>query len=316
MDHFELYKNCCLCPRQCRVNRTNENGRTRLGFCEETAQLRVGYIGPHFGEEPPITGQRGSGTVFFAGCSLKCSFCQNHQISHQGVGEIMGLSRLLRELDDMIRRHHVHNINLVTPDHFFPHIFHLVALLRRKGVCLPIIFNVSGYQSNEVLKIAADYVDIYLPDFKYSDSSLAASLSKCRDYPRVALEAIAEMVRQKGYLDACSPGLETAGKGVLVRHLILPGKIVNSIDALTNLFLEFGSGLPLSIMTQYHPVLEQKERDLGRFISWEEFNRVYSHAQELGFEYLFVQFPEKDLDQPEISPFLPDFQGAEPFKYA
>ena len=316
MDHFEFYKDCRLCPRQCRINRCNGNGRTRLGFCGQTAQLRVGYVGPHFGEEPPITGQRGSGTVFFTGCSLKCSFCQNHQISHQGIGEIMVLSRLLQELDDIIRLHHVHNINLVTPDHFFPHVFHLVSLLRKKGFCPPTIFNVSGYQSQKMLKIAEDYVDIYLPDFKYSDSSLAASLSKCRDYPRVALEAIAEMVRQKGYLDACSPGLETAGKGVLVRHLVLPGKIANSIDALTSLFLEFGPGLPLSIMSQYHPVLEQKERDLDRFISWEEFNRVYSHAQELGFEYLFVQFPEKDMDQPEISPFLPDFQGAEPFKCA
>jgi putative pyruvate formate lyase activating enzyme len=275
----------------------------------------VGYVGPHFGEEPPISGQSGSGTVFFTGCSLKCAFCQNHQISHQGTGEMMGLDRLRQALQNMIRLHHVHNINLVTPDHFFPHIFHLVALLRRKGFDIPVIFNVSGYQSHEILKIAADYVDIYLPDFKYSDPSLAASLSKCRDYPSIALEAIVEMVRQKGFLDACSTGSQLATQGVLVRHLILPGEIENSINALTSLFVEFGSGLPLSLMSQYHPVLRQKETNLNRYVSGEEFNRVYSHAQELGFEHLFVQFPEENIARhPEISPFLPDFRRKEPFK--
>jgi putative pyruvate formate lyase activating enzyme len=318
MDLFQLYKNCCLCPRECGINRSESQGRARFGFCGETDQLRVGYVGPHFGEEPPITGERGSGTVFFSGCSLKCSFCQNNQISHQGMGVAMGVERLFQELDHMIRLHHVHNINLVTPDHFFPHVICLISLLRENGFALPVIFNLSGYQSLEMLKVAEDYVDIYLPDFKYSDSLLATGLSKCRDYPQVALEAIAEMVRQKGFFNnALLPGSNLARKGVLVRHLILPGNIENSINALTSLFVEFGPGLPLSLMSQYHPVRPHRENGLNRFISHEEFTSVYSHAQELGFESLFVQFPREDASpQPEISPFLPDFRRAKPFRCA
>jgi len=286
-----------------------------MGFCGETDQLRVAYVGPHFGEEPPITGKNGSGTVFFTGCSLRCSFCQNYQISHQDVGENVSMEELIHELKNMILHNHVHNINFVTPDHFFPHVFILVSLLRENGFDLPIIYNLSGYESVEILKTAEDYVDIYLPDFKYSDTSIAAKLSKCPDYPEVALEALAEMIRQKGFLDVCSTGDTFAKKGVLVRHLILPGKVENSIAVLTTLFVEFGSGLPLSLMSQYYPFIAHKDQNLNRFVSEEEFDLVYSHARDLGFEHLLVQFPEEDLlRKPGISPFLPDFTKAQPFE--
>jgi putative pyruvate formate lyase activating enzyme len=187
--------------------------------------------------------------------------------------------------------------------------------LREKGLDLPIVYNLSGYQSVEMLKAAADYANIYLPDFKYSDSFLAGKLSKCPDYPGVALEAIAEMVLQKGFLDACLTRSGTAKRGVLVRHLILPGNVENSINALTGLFVEFGSGLPLSLMSQYHPALYRKDEDLNRFVSEEEFGRVYSHAIELGFEHLFVQFPDKDPGaRCRRSSFFPDFRQTDPFK--
>jgi putative pyruvate formate lyase activating enzyme len=297
------------------VNRASGDGKTPLGFCGETNQLRVAYVGTHFGEEPPITGKNGSGTVFFSGCSLRCSYCQNHQISHKGMGKCLSLEQLLERVERMIRVSHVHNINFVTPDHFFPHVFRLVALLHNKGFKYPVIYNLSGYQSVEMLRIAEDYADIYLPDFKYSDSSPAATHSKCRDYPDVALSAIEEMVKQKGFLDASSTGADLARKGVLVRHLILPGNVENSINALTILFVEFGKGLPLSLMSQYHPGTNQRDKELNRLLSHEEFYKVYSHAMELGFENLFVQFPEKKLMcQSTHSPFLPDFQQAEPFK--
>jgi putative pyruvate formate lyase activating enzyme len=315
MDLLRFYKNCRLCPRNCGVNRVDGGDKTRMSFCGETDQLRVAYVGPHFGEEPPITGKNGSGTVFLTGCSLRCSFCQNYQISHQCVGKNMSLEELLQDLRNMIQRNHVHNINFVTPDHFFPHVFSLVSLLRENGFDLPIIYNLSGYESVEILKTAEDYVDIYLPDFKYSDPSLAAKLSKCPDYPEVALEALAEMIRQKGFLDVCSTGGTFARKGVLVRHLILPGKVENSIAVLTTLFVEFGSGLPLSLMSQYYPFIAHKDQNLNRFVSEEEFDLVYSHARDLGFEHLLVQFPEKDLlRKPGISPFLPDFTKAQPFE--
>ncbi len=315
MNQINFYKNCRLCPRECGVNRLAGSDNVKAGFCGETDQLRVGYIGPHFGEEPPISGKNGSGTVFLSGCSLKCAFCQNHQISHQGLGTYMGLRELARKLEDLTGRHHVHNINFVTPDHFFPHIFRLVSLLRKQGIDLPIVFNTSGYQSVETLKHAEDYADIYLPDFKYADPSLAEDLSKCRHYSQVALDAIAEMVRQKGFLDVCRTEEAFAKKGVLVRHLIIPGHAENSINALTSLFLEFGPGLPLSLMSQYHPVRHHDDIDLNRCLSEEEFNNAYSHARDLGFEHLFVQFPDKNSEhRPTTSPFLPNFEQSEPFK--
>jgi putative pyruvate formate lyase activating enzyme len=315
MDIIQFYNNCHLCPRNCGANRVFGEKNPRVGFCGETDQLRVAYVGPHFGEEPPITGKNGSGTVFFTGCSLRCSFCQNYQISHQRVGSNISLEELLQKLKNMIRKNHVHNINFVTPDHFFPHVFSIVSLLRENAFDLPIIYNLSGYESVEILKSAEDYVDIYLPDFKYSDSSLAAELSKCPDYPEVALEALTEMVRQKGLLDVCSNGGTLARKGVLVRHLILPAKIENSMDVLTTLFVEFGSRLPLSLMSQYVPVVSNRDQDLNRSISEEEFDLVYSHARNLGFEHLFVQFPEKYVSPKQrISRFLPDFTKTQPFE--
>ncbi|MCJ7683254.1 MAG: 4Fe-4S cluster-binding domain-containing protein [Desulfobacteraceae bacterium] len=314
MDLIESYRNCVLCPRQCRVNRVDDCDDAHTGLCGETHQLRVAYIGPHFGEEPPISGKKGSGTIFFTGCSLKCSFCQNHQISHYGVGTGTDLEELGAKITDMVYHHHVHNINFVTPDHFFPHLFQLVSLLRREGFNLPVVYNLSGYQSVEALKSARDYVDIYLADFKYSDASLAAALSKCRDYPQIALEAIAEMVSQKGFLDSSFTDGFLATRGVLIRHLVLPGKVANSINALTTLFVEFGPDLPLSLMSQYHPVVPQKDEDLNRSVSEEEFDGVYYHAKELGFEHLFVQFPEKGTGQHRaVSPFLPDFERPDPF---
>jgi len=310
----KFYENCRLCPRYCGVNRVRGGGAGQTGVCGETDQLRVAYVGPHFGEEPPITGENGSGTVFFTGCSLRCSFCQNYQISQKGVGIEITARKLLEKIEGMIRDHCVHNINFVTPDHFFPHVFRLVSLLRKDGFDLPVLFNLSGYQAPELLRIAEDYADIYLPDFKYSDTSLAAKLSTCRNYPDVALKAIGEMVKQKGFFDTFLKRSVMAKKGVLVRHLILPGKVENSVDALTSLFLEFGKELPLSLMSQYHPVARQKDGALNRFLSQEEFDSVYAHTIDLGFENLFVQFPEKRSgSQSASSPYLPNFQQAKPF---
>jgi putative pyruvate formate lyase activating enzyme len=314
MDHLRLFENCHLCPRDCGVNRSVEGGSARAGFCREGLHLRVAHVGPHFGEEPPITGKNGSGTIFFTGCSLRCTICQNYQISRDGVGKPCRVDELSERVLEMIRVHQVHNINFVTPDHFFPYTFQLVTLLRKAGFDLPVVYNLSGYQSVDILKTAGDYADIYLPDFKYADPALAASLSKCRDYPQVALTSISEMVRQKGFLDKATDGSAPAKEGVLVRHLILPGKVENSIGALTTLFLEFGVGLPLSLMSQYYPVLPQRDDDLNRAITREEFDRVYSHALDLGFEHLFVQFPdEASCPRSDTPPFLPDFHCQEPF---
>lgn len=315
MDFLKLYQNCRLCPRECGVNRLDEGEGAPSGFCREGHRLRVAYIGPHFGEEPPITGANGSGTIFFTGCSLRCSFCQNYQISRNGLGRTLAMEELLERVIEMIRGEKgVHNLNMVTPDHFFPHVFSLVSLLRQEGYDLPVVFNLSGYQSLSMLKMAEEYADIYLPDFKYADPDLSTRLSKCRDYPEKALEALLEMVRQKGFLDSFASGLPLARRGVLVRHMILPGKTGNSLNALTTLFLELGPLLPLSLMSQYTPVIHQKDHTLNRFVTREEFDRVYQHALDLGFEHLFVQFPgESPTHHPHGTPFLPDFLRDEPF---
>jgi putative pyruvate formate lyase activating enzyme len=313
---FKLFESCCLCPRACLVNRRGDGPAAKTGVCRETHQLRVAHVGAHFGEEPPITGERGSGTVFFTGCSLRCSFCQNLQISQGGVGSVLTSEGLVDRIETMIRVHSVHNVNFVTPDHFFPHVFRAVDLLRKKGYTLPVIYNLSGYQSMDLLRQAEDFVDIYLPDFKYADPRLAAKLSRCLDYPTVAIEAIAFMARQKGFLRTCAleGGLAIATRGLLVRHLILPGFVENSKEALTTLFIEFGPGLPISLMSQFHPVVRHRVGSLNRFLSASEFEAVYHHAQELGFEHLFVQFPENPAGPDGPSPFVPDFERAEPFE--
>ncbi len=305
-----LYENCRLCPRNCGVNRL----KGESGFCREAGDLRVSYVGPHFGEEPPLTGTRGSGTVFFTGCSLRCCYCQNFQISRESIGTAMKVEDLLARILLMIGEKGVHNINMVTPDHFFPHVFRVTELLRESGSKLPIVYNLSGYQSKAVLEMAEPLVEIYLPDFKYSDRDLSSRLSGCGDYPENALAAVTEMLKQKGFLDSCEDENQPASKGVLVRHMILPGRIQNSLDVLTTLFLEFGPGLPLSLMSQYAPVRPQKLDDLNRSVHAEEFDRVYRHALELGFERLYVQFPEERSSGVKCrAAFLPDFRRENPF---
>ncbi len=303
---------CRLCPRQCGANRFA--GAT--GYCGESDQLRVAAIEAHFGEEPPISGTQGSGTVFFSGCSLKCLYCQNYQISHEGVGKSVTVASVADKLAFLIRQQHIHNINFVTPDHFFPRTIAIVDKLREKKFHLPIVYNLSGYQSISSLHLIEAVADIYLPDFKYSDSKLATQLSNCRDYPQIALSAIAEMVRQKGFLDSVSENdnsqKKIASRGVLVRHLIIPGQIKNSLDALTMLFVEFGAYLPLSLMSQYCPVRQFHRSFLNRPITQLEFSRVYEHAQQLGFHDLFVQFPEATTAL-SAQPFLPNFLQEQPF---
>jgi len=310
-DLLKLFEECRLCPRNCGINRMHESAKAHSGFCRQDYRLRVAHVGAHFGEEPPISGTRGSGTIFFSGCSLRCSFCQNHQISLEGSGDIMTIEELYETVVELIKRQDVHNINLVTPDHFFPYTFQLVDLLRENGYNIPILYNTSGYQSLTMLKLAEDYADIYMPDYKYSDTEIAKALSRCSDYPGKALEAISEMVRQKGFLDATQEGHEAAARGVLVRHLILPGKVRNSMDALTSLFLEFGPEIPISLMSQYHPVAQHKDPDMNRKITIDEFDTVYQHALDFGFKNMFIQFPaDYRQDKP---PFLPDFHEDEPF---
>jgi putative pyruvate formate lyase activating enzyme len=223
-------------------------------------------------------------------------------------------------------RTRAHNVNFVTPDHFFPHTVAIVRSLRERGVGIPVVYNVSGYQRIESLRLIEPIADIYLPDFKYGRGDLASRLSRAADYPVVTLEAISEMVRQKGFLDAfpdeeydqVSDGRPlnrgwVAQHGVLVRHLMLPGQVQNSKTVLDMLFLEFGQDLPISLMGQYVPVFPVKsDSPLNRRLSEDEFDAVTGHALGLGFRNLFVQHPERLAVDAQA--FLPDFQRDRPFR--
>jgi putative pyruvate formate lyase activating enzyme len=320
-DLFSRYRSCELCPRRCGVDRT----AGKAGFCGEGARLRIAAIEAHLGEEPPISGMNGSGTVFFSGCSLRCLYCQNYQISHEGRGREWGLEGPVDRLAMLHQDPGIHNVNFVTPDHFLPHTVAIVEGLRGRGIRIPVLYNLSGYQLVESLRLIQPAADIYLPDFKYADAALARSLSCCPDYAPVALDALAEMVRQKGFLDTSVSGQDhkdhsadqdgtprIARKGVLVRHLILPGQVENSRQVLDMLFLEFGKDLPLSLMSQYVPIRRFPEAPfLDRLVAEDEFHEILEHAQKLGFRNVFVQHPEPAAQG--ARPFLPDFGSSVPF---
>ncbi|MCD6329608.1 MAG: radical SAM protein [Candidatus Cloacimonetes bacterium] len=313
---MHTYKNCNLCPRECKINRT----RGQKGYCRETAQLRISDIGAHFGEEPPISGTNGSGTIFFTGCSLKCCYCQNYQISFNGFGIPYTCERVAKDIKELIFTYDIHNVNFVTPDHFFPHTIKIVELLRKADISLPILYNMSGYQKVDSIKALDEYADIYMPDFKYADRKLAKELSNAEDYPDRALESLIEMVRQKGFLDSFVEDKPIASKGVLVRHLILPEQVQNSKDVLTTLFIEFGKDIPISLMSQYNPPAMLINNDdifrrfLGRRITLEEFNDVYEHALSLDFTNMLVQFPQDFVSKKDQTDFSPDFREEKPFR--
>jgi len=302
MDSFALYQQCTLCPRDCNVDRTKSSS----GFCGESATCRVSFIGPHFGEEPSFTGTKGSGTIFFSGCSSQCFFCQNYQISIHHDGRTITPAELLSEVRALLLKG-VHNLNFVTPDHFWPHIELLCRALREKGIKIPKIFNCSGYQRPEKVEDYAKEIDIFLPDFKFAEPELAKMCMGDARYPEIAFEAIRTMVKLKGFLEPWDvTGQQTAHLGVLVRHLVLPGYIENSLKVLKLLHQEFGSGLPLSIMSQFRPVPNCfRKQKLERTLRPEEYHQVLELVEKLGFEKVYTQ------ELKEETAFMPDFKDPE-----
>ncbi len=298
------YSNCRLCPRECGVNRLSGE----IGFCGETAELRIAAMLAHFGEEPCITGKRGSGTVFFSGCGCGCFFCQNFQISHQHIGKIYSQDDLLNGLRGLVAQG-VHNLNFVTPDHYWPHIKATCLALRDEGVDIPFLWNSSGYANVELVPEQCRLFDVFLPDFKFALPELAEKCMGDSRYPEIALKALSEMVDRKGFLRPWDPSGEiTATRGVLVRHLVLPGQLDNSIRTLDLLIEHFGPNLPLSIMSQFQPMPECDR--LGIFnskISVEDYAKVCEHAVSLGFTRLFAQEGLGD------DSFAPDFTSDKPF---
>lgn len=298
------YDNCCLCPRECGVNRNN--GET--GFCGESAELRIAAMLAHFGEEPCITGKNGSGTVFFSGCGCGCFFCQNFQISHQHIGKIYSPGDFLNALRGLVAQG-VHNLNFVTPDHYWPHIKAACLALRDDGVDIPFLWNSSGYANASLVPEQCRVIDVFLPDFKFALPELAEKCMGDSRYPEIALKALSEMVDRKGFLRPWdTSGEMTATQGVLVRHLVLPGQLDNSIRALELLNEHFGPNLPISIMSQFQPMPECER--LGLFnskIAVDDYDKVCEYADSLGFTRIFIQEGLGD------DSFAPDFTSDRPF---
>ena len=273
---------CRLCPRKCGVKRLSGE----RGFCRMGAELKAARAAAHFWEEPVISGQNGSGTVFFSGCTLRCIYCQNAEISCENYGKTLN-SDDLRAVFERLVAQGAENINLVTPTHFLPTI--LPALTPKLPV--PVVYNCGGYESVETLRELESYIDIYLPDMKYSDNTLAAKLSAAPDYFETADAAICEMVRQVG-----APVIENGQmkRGVLVRHLVLPGCVDNSLGVLDWFSERFPSGEALfSLMRQYTPIkATQNLPPFDRKVSEEEYDAVLSYLMLLGIEDGFVQDEE------------------------
>lgn len=268
---------CNSCPRKCNIDR-----KTALGYCKSPSAFRVSRSALHFWEEPCISGQNGSGTVFFSGCNLKCVFCQNHEISHENKGVEISDERLIGLFENLIEQG-ANNINLVNPTHYAER---LADVLSKWKSPVPVVYNSSGYESVETLKLLDGLIDIYLPDFKYVCTYKALKYSKAEDYPQVARLALAEMKRQCGDY-VFDNGLMK--RGVIIRHLILPSNTNSSIEALDYLS-EHYLDTYVSLMAQYTPCGNlENYKEINRKLTQREYDKVVNHAIDLGFENLFVQ---------------------------
>jgi putative pyruvate formate lyase activating enzyme len=277
----------------------------QTGFCGQGAHARVARALPHFGEEPPLTGQRGAGTVFFTGCALRCLYCQNHQISQEGLGEEVSPAALADLFLDL-QQQGCHNLDLVSPTPHWPAILEALELAVPRGLRLPLVYNTHGYVSTELLQCLEGIVDIYLPDMKYGGDESARLLSQVPDYTRHNRAAVREMYRQVGPLETDPEGI--AFRGLLVRHLILPEGLSGTAGVLQEL-LEISSRIPLSLMSQYRPLHRAADQPLlRRPLTGNEYRQALELAEQLGFEEIFAQ----ELASAEI--YYPDFQQENPFQ--
>lgn len=282
MSKYSQMLQCRICPRDCGVNRYEQRG-----FCGASASVAINLYQLHFGEEPPISGTGGSGTIFFSHCNLKCVFCQNYATSCQGFGSSLGEDSVIQIMLDL-QEQGAHNINLVTPTHYTPQLRVIIASARAQGLKIPLLWNSSAYEKVETLKSLNQLVDIYLPDLKYSHGVYAKKYSRAADYPEVALEAIREMYSQVGPLSVDAGGI--AQKGVLVRLLVLPMGLSGTENNLRRLADEIGTEVPVSLMGQYYPAGDAGQHsELGRGISRDEYQKVLDTANELGFSNVYVQ---------------------------
>ncbi|MBN1948984.1 MAG: radical SAM protein [Candidatus Cloacimonetes bacterium] len=274
--------NCRICPRNCGVDRGVEKG-----YCRSGLKLKINSWFRHTGEEPVISGSRGSGTIFFSNCNLHCCFCQNYRISQLGWGREYAVSELV-DIMLALQAEGVHNINLVTPTHFSLQIAEALSQAKSSGLQIPVIWNSNAYEKVETLRLLKGLVDIYLPDFKYGDASQGLTLSNALDYPDIARKAIREMHDQVGFLKIIDE--DTAVQGLLIRLLLLPDNR-NSIEHILEwIALELGTSTCISLMSQYYPAYKAAEtKGMNRSITSEEFEYARNLAEKWGFRNGFFQ---------------------------
>lgn len=302
-----LQSPCQLCPRRCGVDRRSQAGR-----CAQPLALQVAAVCAHGGEEPPISGESGAGTVFVAGCTMQCCFCQNHQISQPAglqPGWATDPARLASRLLEL-QRGGCHNVEWVSPTQHLPALLEALCLAREQGLALPLVFNCNGFHRVEVLRLLEGIVDVYLPDAKYSDDGLARELSATDDYVEINRRALVEMQRQVGPL-VLDPGSGLARRGLLVRHLVLPGAIENTRGVLRWIAGALGTGTWVSLMAQYYPAHRAAGRDpLHRRLSPREYRRAVAALDASGLVNGWVQ------ERATGTLYRPDFLRARPFEGA
>ncbi|HPW18270.1 MAG TPA: hypothetical protein PLP83_07810 [Candidatus Aminicenantes bacterium] len=298
-----LETSCALCPRDCRVDRT----RAAAGVCRTGRTASVSHALLHFGEEPVISGRRGSGTVFFTGCNLKCLFCQNYQLSWLLEGEAASDEALAGMMLDLQAKG-AHNINLVSPTHVVLPVLRALRLALDGGLAVPLVWNSNGYDSLEVVRALEGIVDVYLPDLKYHAPALSGRYSGAADYFEKASEAVREMSLQRPVLDLGPDG--TARRGLVVRHLVLPGAVEDTLALLGWMKEALSPHIGLSLMSQYHPCFKAPE-EVRRPVSPEEYRRAADEALALGFGHLFLQ-PEPFRPDEHL---VPDFRRDKPFRW-
>jgi putative pyruvate formate lyase activating enzyme len=287
-----LLQACHLCPCHCGINRL----AAESGQCHITRQAIVSSYGPHFGEESPLVGRHGSGTIFFAYCNLSCLYCQNYSISQLGEGSIVTKEELA-EMMLSLQRRGCHNINLVSPSHVVPYILEALEIAAGSGLHLPLVYNSGGYDATETLKLLDRIIDIYMPDMKYSDNKTGERLSGVKDYPRVNRAAVREMHRQVGDLEIDDSGV--AQRGLLVRHLVLPCKLAGTREIVSFLAREISTRTYLNIMAQYHPCYQAFNRpQLARPLSQAEFAEATNLAHQQGL----YRLDKHNLPLPRLTP--------------
>lgn len=288
---------CTLCPRLCGADRING----KLGYCRAGADVKIARSALHFWEEPCISGEKGSGTVFFSHCTMKCVFCQNYNISTQNKGKTVSVFELAECFLDL-QAQGANNINLVTPTHFVPQIKDALDIARKNGLSLPVLYNTSGYETTETIKSLEGYIDIYMPDMKYFDDKYAAKYSNAPNYFNIAKDAIREMFKQVG-----KPVFDKNGimqKGVIIRHLMLPGLLFDTKKIIDYIFSEYQNDIYVSLMSQYTPLEHVKNiPELNKKLSEKHYNAMIDYCAELGMENVFIQDGEAASES-----FIPPFE--------